>query len=74
MYKTYKTWNEEGYFIKKGSKAHKYTRDRVALFSENQVEKKQQFNGYSDPNDPLDGTPGMFMGEVDFLGHILGDA
>ena len=38
--KTYEEWNNEGYYVNKGSKAIDF-KDNIALFSEEQVSKRQ---------------------------------
>jgi len=52
--KTYKEWNELGYYVNKGSKAIKF-KDNIALFSDKQVTKKQRYS--SSEQYDFDGEP-----------------
>ena len=45
MNKTYDEWNNDGYYVKKGSKAIEF-KDNVALFSEEQVTKRKSYSSY----------------------------
>jgi len=52
--KTYKEWNESGYYVNKGSKAIEF-KDNVALFSKEQVTKRRRYSSYEQYD--FDGEP-----------------
>lgn len=45
MLKTYDEWNNDGYYVNKGSKAVDW-KDNIALFSDEQVTKKRTYSSY----------------------------
>lgn len=43
-YYTYDKWNDMGYYVRKGEIAMRWNKKGIALFSEDQVEQKQDYD------------------------------
>lgn len=56
-YKTYNDWNESGYYVRKGEVAMQWNKNGVALFSEDQIEKKRSSLDFIDDDYWFGGDP-----------------
>lgn len=55
-YHTYDKWNDLGYYVRKGEVAMRWNKKGIALFSEEQVEEKYNYDedDYWGGGDPMD--------------------